>query len=358
VSSDPVLGVALGAGRLIGVLGSRDELGDPNHKAIPFEGGTPEQVVEAVLKMAEDLSGEEGTETASGISSIGAALPGHVDHAGGKVVYGYKLGLDGASWHNEEFAALLGEAFGVPAVIDNDVNCMVLYQHEFGLGRGEPSFVTIYLASDMGGLGSGILIDGKIVRGCVGGAGEFGHLVVQPGGPRCPCGNRGCLEAVVGVDTIRRNVNWGERSNVKDLAGAALLAQEGDPRARDTFRQAGRFFGQGLAALVNLINPPLVIIGGPPEIVGLPRTADSSSASIDQALRRRVPTQRRRRTIRSAQLFREGYQETLKAYSFAKLEDSVEIAIGSLTLEMAAVGAAILGLESQQREPAALNARG
>ena len=234
----------------------------------------------------------------------------------------------------------MGEAFEAPAAIDNDVNSMVVYQQEFGVGRGERSFVVVYLAPGMGGIGSGIVVDGKIVRGCSGGAGELGHLVVQPGGPRCPCGNRGCLQAVVGVDTIVRNVNWGEREVVvTDLAGAAQLAEQGDARAVDTFRQAGRSFGQGLAALMNLLNPPLTIIGGPEEIVGSGPTP------------RRRGKDGRRKAGRSAQLFRDGYEGTLAEYSFAQLEGDCRIEVDRLDLEMAAVGAALLGLRSAARSP-------
>jgi predicted NBD/HSP70 family sugar kinase len=340
---DRALGVALGAGRIVAVVGTPDSLSEPTFESMPLAGGTPEDAVEAIVALSEQLAGTTEAETPEGFAAVGAAVPGHVDHATGRVVYGYNLGPEGTSWEKVDFATMLAETFGPPAAIDNDVNCMVLYQKVFGLGRGEPSFVAIYLARDMAGLGSGILIDGNVVRGCSGGAGEFGHVVVQPGGARCPCGNRGCVEASVGVDTIVRNVNWGEHNNVTDLAGAALLAEEGDRRATDTFRQAGRSFGQGLSALVNLINPPLVILGGPREIVGMPTRADSARPSTSQRRRGRQPKQARQNGPRSADLFREGYEETLTAYSFAELETDCRIAVGSLTLEMAAVGAALLG---------------
>jgi predicted NBD/HSP70 family sugar kinase len=282
----------------------------------------------------------------SEFAAVGAAVPGHVDHANGTVVYAYGLGREGLSWEKVDLAAMLAKTFDAPVAIDNDVNCMVLHQKVFGLGREAQSFVAIYLAPGMAGLGSGNLIDGNVVRGCSGGAGEFGHVVVQPGGPRCPCGNRGCLEASVGVATIRRNVNWGQRHDVKDLAEAALLAEKGDPRATDTFRQAGRSFGQGLSALVNLINPPLVILGGPHEILGAPPKADAAEASSSPRRRGRPSKQARQKVPRSARLFRAGYEETLAAYSFAALAGDCRIAIGNLTLEMAAVGAALLGCDA------------
>src|SRR5205807_869324 len=108
-------------------------------------------------------------------------------------------------------------------------------------------------------------------------------------------------------------------------------------RAQEAFRQAGRWFGQGLSALVNLVNPPLVVIGGPEEVVGpLPKRG--------QGFRRQAKTTPRR----SAQLFREGYNETLHAYSFAELHGYCEIKIGSLSVEKAAVGVALLAMRAPE----------
>src|SRR5207237_6469364 len=212
VAGDGALGLALGAGQLVAARVSPEDVEEPVFADTSFGGGTPEDVVDAAVSLAQTLLGREaGSDELPRFTSVGAAIPGHVDHSSGTVVYGQNLKSGGGSWHDERFAARLGEAFEAPAAIDNDVNSMVVYQQELGVGRGERSFVVVYLAPGMGGIGSGIVVDGKIVRGCSGGAGELGHLVVQPGGPRCPCGNRGCLQAVVGVDTIVRNVNWGER---------------------------------------------------------------------------------------------------------------------------------------------------
>jgi predicted NBD/HSP70 family sugar kinase len=338
VPRDCALGIAIGARRLVVALVSPGNPQDHVTDSVPFDGGTPEEVVnetrQLVERLGRDLDSGEGPPR---IVATGAALPGQMEND--LVVFGPNLAAWAKAWKNVPFVDDLQKGFGAPAVLENDVNAMLLHEQELGLGRGHDSFVVVYLAPGMTGLGSGIAIDGKLLRGCVGGAGEFGHLVAQPGGPKCVCGNRGCLEAMVSIDTILRTVNWGDRKVATDLAQAANRVDDGDRRAQEAFRQAGRWFGQGLSALVNLLNPPLIIIGGPEEVVGpLPKRA--------QAFRR--TTQRR-----SARLFRAGYRETLRAYTFAELQEDCDVRTGSLSAEKAAVGVALLALRAPEPAKAA-----
>jgi predicted NBD/HSP70 family sugar kinase len=335
---DCALGIAIGAGRLVAALVSVENPEDHVTDDVPFEGGTPDDVVsktrQLVEQLSRDLDSGDGTPR---ILATGAAVPGQVDQEA--VVFGPNLAARAKAWTDVPFVHNLEQEFGVPAVLENDVNAMLLHEQELGLGRGRDSFAVVYLAPGMTGLGSGIAINGELLRGCAGGAGEFGHLVVQPGGPKCVCGNRGCLEALVSIETILRNVNWGDRKVAGSLAEAARRVDRGDARAQEAFRQAGRWFGQGLSALVNLVNPPLVVIGGPEEVVG-------RVAKAGQGFRRQVRTTPRR----SVQLFRAGYEETLHAYSFAELEGYCEIEIGSLSVERAAVGVAFLAKSVRERK--------
>lgn len=322
-----VLGFALGDGHVAGVLLSRTGTVCAA-AAVPFTGGTPTQTVAKMREVKRVLDGGKGAV----IAAVGAAIPGHVNHRTGTVVFGQNLERVGASWENVEFAELLENAFSAPAAIDNDVNCMVIARQPVWRER---SVVAIYLASELGGLGSGILVDGDIIRGCVGGAGEFGHIVVQPGGPRCSCGNRGCVEAVVGAATLLRNVNWGDRSVAESLTDAARLASEGDETAVATFLQAGRFFGQALSTVVNLLNPPLIVIGGPPEIVsGIEKRGGHRGGR---------PT--------SADLFRRGYEATLHEYSFARLDAGCRVKHEALTIDLAAEGAGMVAAAAATAEP-------
>ena len=333
---DCALGIAIGARRLVAALVSAENVEDHVADGVSFDGGTPDDVVNETRRLVErlgrDLDSGEGPPR---IVATGAAVPGQVHDD--VVVFGPNLAAWAKAWTDVPFVRILEQAFGARAMLENDVNAMLLHEQELGLGRGHDSFVVVYLAPGMTGLGSGIAIDGTLLRGCAGGAGEFGHLVAQPGGPKCVCGNRGCLEAMVSIDTILRNVNWGDRNVARNLAEAAVRVDQSDARAQEAFRQAGRWFGQGLSALVNLVNPPLVVIGGPEEVVGpLPKRG--------QGFRRQAKTTPRR----SAQLFREGYNETLHAYSFAELHGYCEIKIGSLSVEKAAVGVALLAMRAPE----------
>ena len=333
---DCALGIAIGARRLVVALVSADNVEDHVTDGVDFDGGTTEDVVNETRRLVERLGRYLDTgEGPPRIVATGAAVPGQVDDD--VVVFGPNLAAWAKAWKNEPFVRILQEAFGVPAVLENDVNAMLLHEQELGLGHGRDSFVVVYLAPGMTGLGSGIAIDGKLLRGHAGGAGEFGHLVAQPGGPKCVCGNRGCLEAMVSIDTILRNVNWGDRHVARSLAEAANKVDDGDPRAQEAFRQAGRWFGQGLSALVNLLNPPLIVVGGPEEVVGpLPKARKAFQKAT---------------TRRSAQLFREGYRETLRLYSFAELHGYCAIEIGSLSIEKAAIGVALLAMRAPEPQP-------
>lgn len=327
--TERALGIAVGSRRLVAAFVPIEDPDDATCSGVKFAG-----TAEAAVREARKLVAKHG---AGRFTAVGAAVPGQVDHKRGVVVFGPDLVSPDHSWENEDLGTMLEKEFDAPAVIENDVNSMAGYQQKLGRWSDEKSFVVVYLAPGMAGVGSGIVVDGKIIRGCSGGAGEFGHLVVQPGGPRCVCDNRGCLQALIGVDTIVRTVNWGGRDAIdphatetKRLAKAAELAEDGDARAEDAFRHAGRWFGQGLSSLVNLLNPPLTIIGGPEEIVG-PVESEPAQA-----------------VMRSAELFHEGYEETRCDYSFADLEQDCRIEVDALNVERAAIGAALLALRAQE----------
>ncbi|MDQ3821877.1 MAG: ROK family protein [Actinomycetota bacterium] len=349
MASEPnaTLGLAIASGQVVATIFDTDRPAGGRTRTIELADGTPDAVVAGVGEAVERLvfdAERHGDPTR--FECVGASVGGHIDHVNGFVVYASDLIVDGDSWRNEELAADLSRALGVPAFIDNDVNCMVEYERRFGPGADYDSFVVVYLAPDVKGLGSGILVDGKIVRGATGGAGEFGHAVVEAAGPRCGCGNRGCLQAVLTTSTLVRNINWGRRDAVADLADAGDLAERGDARAIQTFQQAGRYFGQGLSLIVNLLNPPLLILGGPEQLLG-PVTKPLRPAHRRQPLPRVA-----RKAKRSAALFTQAYKSTLAAYSFCELEQDCRIEVGELTLETAAMGAGLLAATAvRDREP-------
>jgi predicted NBD/HSP70 family sugar kinase len=152
----------------------------------------------------------------------------------------------------------------IPVYIENDVNTLTLTERWFGHGQGVDNFLTVTVGR---GVGLGIVVNGQFYRGQTGGAGEFGHTVIDPDGPLCDCGKRGCLEAYVGdpglVRAAQEAVAAGKLSDpVRDLDDLLALAKRGDPGALRIFKRAGRILGLGIANLVNLFNPKTIIISG------------------------------------------------------------------------------------------------
>jgi predicted NBD/HSP70 family sugar kinase len=152
----------------------------------------------------------------------------------------------------------LATALGHPVWVDNDANLGALAEMTWGAGRGARDLVYLKLAT---GIGAGIVVDGSIVRGAAGTAGEIGHTTVDEHGEVCRCGNRGCLETVAGADTILRLLapQYGADLKLQDAIDAALA---GDAGCRRVIGDAGRHTGVALANLVNLLSPELIVVGG------------------------------------------------------------------------------------------------
>jgi glucokinase-like ROK family protein len=194
--------------------------------------------------------------TGLGLLGIGVGVHGLVEHPRGLLVFAPNLG-----WRDVPVADLLGPRFSVPILVDNEANAGALA--EAWVGAAREARCVVYLSVGIG-LGAGIIIDGELYRGTTGTAGEFGHTTVDPSGPLCGCGNRGCLEMFVS-----------ERALVSDLqplwSGSATMAadqvfqaaHEGDPAAIAALRRVGEYLGIGVANVVNTFNPQLVVVGGP-----------------------------------------------------------------------------------------------
>jgi predicted NBD/HSP70 family sugar kinase len=154
-----------------------------------------------------------------------------------------------------------------PTYIENSANSLTLAEQWFGEGRGVDNFIVVTLEY---GVGMGIIINGQLYRGHKGTAGEFGHTTVDPDGPLCRCGKKGCIEAIVGNNAILRKAEvaaqkdeW-KPNNPDDITieEVILAARQGAPYLRNIFAQAGRVLGIGLSNLIRIFNPAKIIISG------------------------------------------------------------------------------------------------
>jgi predicted NBD/HSP70 family sugar kinase len=214
-------------------------------------------LAERRVEIDVDTAGHEALDLAAGVAgqllSAGVGLPGPIDRHSGLVHSRAILpSLDGI-----DTAAEMERRLGLPVHLDNDANVGALGEAMFGAGAGVEVMAYLRLSA---GIGAGLVIGGRPFRGARGVAGEIGHVLVDPQGPICRCGNRGCLETFASppalCELLRRS--HGPITVPRLLA----LAAEGDAGARRVIHDAGRVVGRAVADLCNFINPDLVIVGG------------------------------------------------------------------------------------------------
>jgi glucokinase len=225
---------------------------------------TRDQVLDCVAAAAREI-----LDDASDVVGIGAGLPASIDRATGSVISCRHLPLRGFA-----FRDWLADAIGVPVLVDNDATLAMLGEHRAGAARGASDAVMLTIGT---GIGGGLLVDGRIARGVHGAAGEPGHMTIDADGPRCPgdCPGRGCLEAYVSGPVLAQmgreyaamapDYNLGRVLAEKgDLTGADVVAaaRAGDPGAHEALMRMGGTLGTGLAGLVNLLDPEVIVIGG------------------------------------------------------------------------------------------------
>jgi predicted NBD/HSP70 family sugar kinase len=212
---------------------------------------------EAVLAVLTDLVEELLTE-ADGfgvrVLGLGVAVSGDVDRAAGLVRYSPFL-----DWRDVPLAELAAGACGLPVTVDNDVRALTVAEQWFGAGVGLSDFAVVTVGA---GIGCGLVVHGRVVAGAHGVAGEIGHVTVDPAGPLCHCGNRGCVEAIAADSAILGRIREATGAEVADTAQAVRLAHCGDPAAREAYARAGEAIGRGIATVANLLGPERVIISG------------------------------------------------------------------------------------------------
>jgi glucokinase len=239
---------------------------------VPTDPASPSRTLQ---RLADAVRAEIGSS--NGLSAVGLACAGIVDLQTGFLGRSPNLpGWEGADLHGE-----VRKIFGTrPVALANDVNGALFGEFKAGAGRGDRHLIMIALGT---GVGGGVVIDGKLVTGAHCGAGEIGHMVLDPEGPACTCGGRGCLEAWAGsvgllrsartaanqpsaTEAFRDLVN--EQGEVLTTRKLSSLAEEGDKTALSLFAEVGDRLGQAVGNLVNVLDPDRVIIGGGVALAG------------------------------------------------------------------------------------------
>ncbi|WP_439942324.1 ROK family protein [Streptomyces sp. BBFR115] len=211
-------------------------------------GRSPEPVAEELTALISQVVAEA---EAQGLwpAGLAVAVPGLIARDGRTVVRAPNL-----DWHDTDLSALLPDEFG-PAV-DNEANFGALA--ELWLGEGTPQDF-LHVSAEIG-IGAAVVVDGRLLRGTRGFAGELGHVPVEPEGPACPCGGRGCLEQYAGEEAVLRAA--GLTAGEGRVGLLATRAAEGDEAVRRALRDAGRALGIALTGAVNLLDPEAVVLGG------------------------------------------------------------------------------------------------
>lgn len=212
---------------------------------------------------------DAGGMTVEQISAVGVVAPGPIDVRLGIVTAPPNL----PGWKDVPLKQIIEDQLGLPTTLENDAGAAGVAEHRFGAGKGTQHMIYVTAST---GIGGGFILNGELYRGSTGAAGEIGHMTILPEGPYCGCGNRGCLEALASGTAIAREarelVVRGVPTLISDLAqddsrrvSAKLVAEaaaQGDTEAQEILDRAMTYLGVGMANLVNLFNPELIVIGG------------------------------------------------------------------------------------------------
>ena len=243
----------------------------------------PEAIVSELAVCVRDACLPDAGGTVLG---VGVGVAGQVDRAG--VVQG----APNLGWKQFPLRARLEETLRLPVAVLNDVQAAAFGEHAFGAGQGVEELVCLFVGT---GVGGGVITRGTLLQGCTGSAAELGHITVDPNGPLCRCGNRGCLEAFAGGWAIARRAREavaaarGSGAVLLELAGgdpdrvtAAIVVKAaglGDPLSGQILREAGEALGIGIASIVNAFNPCILVLGGG-VVAGIPQWIETAGQAV------------------------------------------------------------------------------
>jgi glucokinase len=249
VPRELVIGVDLGGTKI--AAGAVDRRGAVTAR---IERPTPTSSEDELLRALDELV-ESISQDVGGVEALGFGIPSTIDQRSGLAVSSVHVPL-----MDVDLRTRMGERFELPVAIDNDGNAAAIAEWKLGAGAGARDMIMLTLGT---GIGGGLILDGKPYRGSMGAGAELGHMVLNYDGPRCigSCPGRGHFEALVSgtaADAVARSV-LSEDATGHDLV---RLASEGDARATEALAGLGRILGAGLASLVNVFNPEVIVLGG------------------------------------------------------------------------------------------------
>ena len=216
----------------------------------------PEAVIKSILDFADDLAKEVQSRLGAGrVVAAGVAVPGLIDEAAGVALASVNL-----EWKDVPLRRLLEERLGIPAVVGHDVRTASLAEELLGAARGSKDFLFLTLGT---GVGAAVVLRGTSYVGAHDLGGEFGHMVVVPGGPPCGCGRQGCIETMASASAVVRRyralTQAGEDITTQDVA---QRVHAGDAAANQVWRDAVEALSMGIANYITLLDPERVVIGG------------------------------------------------------------------------------------------------
>ncbi len=264
----PVLAVDLGGTKIVAAVVLPDGKIISRKYCLALADKGPEAVIDRLLSAANSAMSQAKLKT-SELTEIGIAAAGILDVEEGIITTSPNL----PNWHDVPLRNIVADRLGITTYIINDANAAALGEHRFGAGKGVDNLIYLTVST---GIGGGIIIGGRLYSGSDGCAGEIGHMTIEAHGPQCKCGNFGCLEVLASGTAMAKEaaecLSQGETSSILDFAEGrfenitaetvALAARQGDPIACDIVSRAASYLGIGLANLVNIFNPELIVIGG------------------------------------------------------------------------------------------------
>jgi len=217
----------------------------------------PRRVVERIAGLARETTrGEE-------ITAVGLGVPGPIDFSRGMVTLAPNLG-----WKNIPIVDLFAEHLDWPLFLENDALVAAWGEKTLGAGQNFDHFIYMTIST---GIGGGLILDGKLYRGAYGTGGELGHMIVDPSGPACGCGNQGCLEVMAAGRALARmgrealeQGQWPEGPSPEGITGSTITswARAGDQPSLKILNRQARYLGLGLANLVHILDPQAFVLGG------------------------------------------------------------------------------------------------